>query len=191
MATFSFSEYAAEVPKAVSGFTLLPTGIYECSVIDCQLKENKSGTGSYWSCRYILDCAYADSKFKDRNVWDNQTFTLTGKPDSERIGRMMLADICFAAGLQDGFHMDDLPSLIIGKVLVLRLYHKKDNLSGEMVAKVGTYYTPEGQHRSGTACPLPKEKWITSLPGHADAKPGSGFDTKSFDKMPVDDDVPF
>lgn len=193
MALFSFDEYSSEAPKITNTqFALLPVGIYEVSVLDCELKHNKSGTGTYWAFRYVLDCAYSDSKYKDRYIWDNQTFELKGKPDSERIGRMMLADICFAAGLPDKFELDSLPSLIVGKALVLRLYHKK-GLNGEMEAKVGTYYTADGKHRSGTACPLAKDKWVTSLAG----APEPVIDRKTLDpkrdsKNPSPfDDVPF
>ena len=165
MTLFSLDEYSAQAPKiSTTQFATLPVGVYEVSVLDCELKNNKSGTGTYWAFRYVLDCVYSDSEYKDRYIWDNQTFSLQGKPDSERIGRMMLADICFAAGLPEKFDLDDLSSLIVGKTLALRLYHKK-GLSGEMEAKVGTYYTIDGKHRSGAACPLPREKWVTSLAG--------------------------
>jgi hypothetical protein len=199
MAIFSYSEYTSDAPKGGTQFTILPVGVYECSIVNCELKHNRASTGTYWAFQYVLDCMYSDSKYKDRYVWDNQTYTLQGKPDSERIGRMMLADICFAAGLQDGFDLEELPSLIVGKQLVLRLYHKK-GLGGDMEAKVGTYYNTDGKHRSGSVSPLPRDKYITALPG-APSIPTlgglsssgvfGGTDSPSTGRGHFTDDVPF
>lgn len=166
----------------------LPQGTYQVILERVELKSDINGTRKWWNLQFGLDTE-PEHPFSRRKLFSATTWENREKPDWEKKGRSLIADVCYAAHAdlkhiqsEDEF-VDGLSDLLEGKSLVVRVYHSKDKEDPSKVKEqIGAYYTLEGQSRSGQKC-SPKEQWVTSQIPRPD--PTAGI------KSAPDDDVPF
>jgi hypothetical protein len=85
---------AAVEPDAGRSNEPVPPGVYEAEVTNAEVKDAKSGNGSYLSLEFtILGPTHAR-----RKVWQN--ITLTNRNDqAQQIGQAQLSALCRAAGI--------------------------------------------------------------------------------------------
>lgn len=91
MPSFEFDPSTVEPSQS---FDILPPGKYTAEIAATEIKEAKSGNGSYLKLEYtILDGAHAN-----RKVWSQHNI-IHSSPKAETVGRQQLSSICHAAGV--------------------------------------------------------------------------------------------
>jgi hypothetical protein len=86
-----FSFDASEVPAAERSFELLPAGWYTATITGAEVRQTKTGTGSYLRVEFTV----ADPA--GRKVWSN--FNVRNQNSAaETIGRQQLAELLRAVG---------------------------------------------------------------------------------------------
>ena len=94
MALFNFNAAEVEAQAPATEKTLLPEGFYNVTITNTEVKETKSGTGSYVRTEYTI----LDGDHAKRKVWGN--FNIRNEnPKAEQIGKSQLASACHAMGI--------------------------------------------------------------------------------------------
>lgn len=83
---------ASEVPAAERSFDLLPAGWYTARVTGAEVRQTKTGTGSYLRVEFTV----ADPA--GRKVWSNYNVR-NANAAAEQIGRQQLAELLRAVGI--------------------------------------------------------------------------------------------
>lgn len=117
-----------------SDFEAIPAGKYLAVIIESEVKENKSGTGSYLQLTFQV----IDGEYKNRFLWarlnlDNPNATAV------KIARAELSAICRAVGVMapgDSVELHDLP-------LVISVKCKKRADTGEITNEIKGYAKKE------------------------------------------------
>ena len=104
MASFSFD--ASSVPATEKNFEVLPPGWYSASLTAAEVKQTKSGSGSYVRVEWTISGPTAQG----RKVWSNYN-TRNENPKAEEIGRQQFAELCRAIGVSK---IDDTDELVGG-----------------------------------------------------------------------------
>ena len=89
MAQFEFD--ASEVPAAERSFELLPAGWYTATITGAEVRQTKTGTGSYLRVEFTV------SDPAGRKVWSNYNVR-NANSAAETIGRQQLAELLRAIG---------------------------------------------------------------------------------------------
>lgn len=115
-------------------FEPIPAGKYLAVINESEIKENKSGTGSYLQLTFQI----IDGEYKNRFIWarlnlDNPNATAV------KIARAELSAICRAVGVMapgDSVELHDLP-------LVISVKCKKRSDTGEITNEIKGYSKKE------------------------------------------------
>lgn len=115
-------------------FEPIPAGKYLAVINESEIKENKSGTGSYLQLTFQI----IDGEYKNRFIWarlnlDNPNATAV------KIARAELSAICRAVGVMapgDSVELHDLP-------LVISVKCKKRSDTGEITNEIKGYAKKE------------------------------------------------
>ena len=92
MASFDFD--ASSVPATDKSFEVLAPGWYTASITGAEVKQTKSGTGSYLRVEYTI----SGPTGAGRKVWSNYNVR-NENSKAESIGREQLAELCRCIGL--------------------------------------------------------------------------------------------
>lgn len=144
-----------------SGFEALPKGDYVLVVVDGEMKDNKSGSGSHLE----LEMEVVDGDFAGRKLWVNYNIENANEV-AQRIGRSELAALCKAVGIprpKDEAELRNIP--FIGGVIVDR----KDPSRNQ----IRTYKATEGgSQRAAPEKSKPEKKEETQAAPAAPAADG-------------------
>jgi hypothetical protein len=110
MATLNFD---ATTVTPMSNFDALPAGKYKVVISNSEVKENRSGTGSYLQLEFdVIEGEYANRKLWTRlNLWHSNS-------EAARIAASELSAICRAVNLlqvNDSSQLHNLPMIITVK----------------------------------------------------------------------------
>lgn len=129
MANFGFSTSQYD-PNA--GFDVLPAGDYVAMLVEADIRTNKSNTGDYINCKWLI----TEGEFINRTIYDAVNITHTNSM-AEKIGRQRLSAIAHAIGCPEAQDTEQL----IQKPCVLTLSIKRDEKYGEqnIIKKFAAY----------------------------------------------------
>lgn len=91
MASFDFDSTTIEA--TANNYDPLPAGWYTASITGAEVRQTKSGTGSYLRLEFTV----SGPSGAGRKVWSNYN-TRNENPKAETIGREQLAELCRAVG---------------------------------------------------------------------------------------------
>lgn len=111
------------LPKSERGeFSPLPDGWYDVRIDSAEVKQTKSGTGSYIKVRYNV----TGPSHAGRVIFGNLNIT-NSNPKAEEIGRQQLGELMRAIGLASLSDTDQLA----GGVLQIKLTTRKSDEYGD------------------------------------------------------------
>jgi len=102
-------------PDQGRDFTPLPSGTYPAMVTGSDVKQAKTGGGTYAKFEFTI----IDGQYANRKVWSQITLT-NQSSDAMKIGKAQLTSLCLAVGhvgkLNDTAELHDRPLLITLKI---------------------------------------------------------------------------
>ena len=116
------------MPKSERNFEPLPAGWYDVSISGAEVKDTKTGTGSYIAVRY----AVTGPTHQGRVVFGNLNVK-NANPTAEKIGREQLGELMLAIGLEKVTDSDQL----IGGNLSIKLDIRKSEQYGDSNNVIG------------------------------------------------------
>lgn len=93
MAHLNFN--ASEVPED-EGFAPIPAGVYNCQIIQSEMKDTKAGTGQYLELRVQV----LDEPYTGRLIFERLNL-INPNPTAVKIANRTLADLCIACGVDE------------------------------------------------------------------------------------------
>ena len=157
--------FDADEHEKMREFDALPPDWYLAGINDAQLKQARSGKGTYLAVTFEI----LDGEYRGRKLWANMNI----RHDSEtaqRIGQQELATLSVAVGIH---RLEDSAELN-GKTLYIRVTAKPNKDSGEIENEVKGYKPSDGaaptEPANAAAKPTPATKPAATAPATAGAK---------------------
>tara|TARA_R110000772_G_scaffold13110_4_gene39159 strand:+ start:521 stop:1000 length:480 start_codon:yes stop_codon:yes gene_type:complete len=142
MAILSTPFLADDLPQGNIGvYEALPAGWYTATIAGCEMKQTKSGTGSYLAVRYDI----TGPTHQGRVIFSNLNIT-NANPKAEEIGRQQLRQLMEAIGLAK---LADTDQLVNGNVKIKLKIEKSEEYGDKN--QVSAFAKPEG----GSSAPKP------------------------------------
>lgn len=122
---FEFNGNTADLSNNDFDRTPLPEGKYQVEILDSDLREAKSGNGSY----VMVEFSVLDPQYVGRKIWANYNI-INNNPKAQEIGEQQFAKLCMAAlGKPSCSDTDDL----IQRQVVLGVGFEKNDPSRNRV----------------------------------------------------------
>ena len=135
--------------EAMTEFEPIPAGKYAAIITSSEMKDTKSGNGSYLELTFQI----IEGEYKNRLLWARLNLDNPNEL-TVKIARAQLAAICRSVGVtepKDSFELHNLP-------LVINVRQKTDD-EGEIRNDIKGYFKREGANSRPTQAASPTPPW--------------------------------